>query len=121
MPIVDLYKALCAIRGLPAGIARQLLDAGTSIGANVEESRAASSRRDMASGLSISLREARETRFWPRLIRATDLAPSPLTAPSLQEAGELVAILTALVRSLRAGSNYPKRERSTPPKAQWGF
>jgi len=115
--IVRLYKSLTALPGFPPRIAGQLLGAGTSIGSNVEESRAAFSRRDMASRLSVSLREARETKFWLRLIRATNLAPQPLTASLLPEADELVAILTASVRSLRAGSNYPKRERSTPPKS----
>jgi four helix bundle protein len=101
--IVQLYVALNRIPGFPLGIARQILDAGTSIGANVEEGRAPSSRRDLAARFAISLREARETKFWLRLIRATDLAPANLTEGLTKEVDELVAILTVSVRKLRAG------------------
>ena len=101
--IVRLYKALTKIHGFPFGIARQILHAGTSIGANVEEGRAASSRRDLTAKFTIALKEARETKYWLRLIRATDLAPAALTEAILGEADELVAILTVSVRNLRSG------------------
>ena len=101
--IVRLYKALTNIHGFPIGIARQILNAGTSIGANIEEARAPSSRRDLTAKFAIALREARETKYWLRLIRATDLAPAKLTDALVSEADELVAILTVSVRNLRAG------------------
>jgi len=101
--IVRLYKGLTNTPGFPAGIARQILHAGTSIGANVEEGRGASSRRDLGAKFAIALREARETKYWLRLVRATDLAPSALTEALTREADELVAILTVSVRKLRAG------------------
>jgi len=46
------------------GFASQILRSGTSIGANVEEAQAASSRADIVSKIAISAREARETRYW---------------------------------------------------------
>ena len=101
--IVHLYKTLTTTPGFPIGIARQVLDSGTSVGANVEEGRAASSRRDLAARTVIALKEARETKFWLRLIRATDLAPARVTEGLAQEADELVAILTVSVRHLRSG------------------
>ena len=48
----------------------------------------------------MALKEARETKFWLRLIRATNLAPSDRPTPA-PESDELVAILTVSVRNLR--------------------
>ena len=101
--IVRLYKLLTNTRGFPFGIARQILRSGTSIGANIEEGRAASSRRDLAARSAVALREAGETKYCRRLIRATDLVPPVVTEGPLQEVDELVAILTVSVRRLRAG------------------
>ncbi len=101
--IVHLYQTLNNIPRFPPGIARQILHSGTSIGANVEEARAPSSRRDLTARFAIALREARETKYWLRLIRATDLAPASATEDALREADELVAILTVSVRHLKEG------------------
>lgn len=59
----------------PAGfaIASQLIRAGTSVGANVQEAQDASSIRDFIQKLSISLREAKETRYWLEIINRTNL------------------------------------------------
>jgi len=101
--VVRVYRTLSRTPNFPIGIARQLLHAGTSVGANVEESRAASSKRDLAARLGIALREARETKYWLRLIVATDLAPDVPLGEALAEVDELVAILTTTVRRLRQG------------------
>jgi four helix bundle protein len=50
----------------------QLLRAGTSVGANLEEAKAGQSRADFISKNSISLKEARESNYWLRLILATN-------------------------------------------------
>ena len=97
--IVRLYRVL--ERSVPASLARQVLRAGTSIGANLEEAKVAQSRRDLASKFSIALKEARETSYWLRLLTATELAKPELIAPHLREAEQLVAILTSSVRNLR--------------------
>ena len=101
--IVTLYQALNRVAGFPFALSRQLLRAGTSIGANIEEARNASSRKDLASRFLVALREARETRYWLRLIEATSLAPPALLRDPLQEINEIVAILTTSVRRLRDG------------------
>jgi four helix bundle protein len=101
--IVRLYLAFLDTPRFPASIARQILKAGTSIGANVEKGRAASSRRDLANHQRVALREARETKFWLRVVRATNLAPAALIDAPLREADEFVAILAVSVRKLRSG------------------
>jgi four helix bundle protein len=49
-------------------LSQQILRSGTSIGANVEEATTAYSKKDFAAKMSISSKEARETRYWLRLI-----------------------------------------------------
>ena len=53
-------------------LSKQLLRAGTSIGANVAESQQAQSRADFIAKLSIALKETSETKYWLRLLKATD-------------------------------------------------
>ena len=55
-------------------LASQLFRSGTSIGANVEEAQAAQSKKDFIAKLSISAKEARETRYWLRLIDETKIS-----------------------------------------------
>jgi four helix bundle protein len=97
--IVRLYQALAPL--IPSVMARQILRAGTSIGANLEEAKPAQSRKDLISKFSIALKEARETSYWLRLVRATALAPKALLEGPLAEANELIAILTTCVRRLQ--------------------
>jgi four helix bundle protein len=99
--IVLLYRDLNKIPGFPFPLSRQQVRSGTSIGANVEEGTAAQSRRDLASRSAVALKESRETKYWLRLLLATDLAPKALVVPMLKEADELVAILTVTVRKLK--------------------
>ena len=104
--------AFCLILGRRPGahrqIAGQLLRAGTSVGANAEEARAAYTRREFAFKNGIVLREARESRFWLRVIAANGLAPKGTLEPLLVESSELVGIFTATVRRARL-------PRSSPP------
>jgi four helix bundle protein len=82
-------------------IADQLLDAGTSVGANAEEAKAAYSRREFALKNCYALKESRESVFWLRVIIACALT-TDLEAPRLlKEAGELVGIFNETVKSAR--------------------
>lgn len=78
-------------------IARQLLRAGTSIGANVEESIAAYSRKDFNFKMALAFREARETRYWLRLISEGKI----ITVPEIyfSEIEEIISILTSIVKT----------------------
>ncbi|HEY2908407.1 MAG TPA: four helix bundle protein [Vicinamibacterales bacterium] len=83
-------------------IATQLLRAATSVGANTEEAKAAYSRREFALKNSHALKEAREAQFWLRLIARCGLGDDERETSRLRaEAGELVGILTATIRSVR--------------------
>ena len=54
-------------------LSKQLLRAGTSIGANVEEAIAAQSKKDFINKMSIASKEARETKYWLRLLDKSEL------------------------------------------------
>jgi four helix bundle protein len=94
-------------------IANQLLDAGTSVGANAEEAKSAYSRREFAHKNAIALKEARESRFWLRLIIACELSSEPEAHRLMEEAGELVGIFTGTVRSSRSLSAKASDARPT--------
>src|SRR4051794_16571595 len=72
--IVQIHRALSRDR-TARRLADQLLDAGTSVGANLEEAEAAQSKPDFIAKCRISLKEARETLYWLRLIAATGIVP----------------------------------------------
>ena len=54
----------------------QLLKAVTSIGANLEEAKAGSSRREFVRYIEIALREAREAAYWLRICSVLQLGPA---------------------------------------------
>lgn len=61
LSIIELYKVL--INNKEYVLSKQLLRSATSIGANVEEATAASTKKDFAYKMTISSKEARETRY----------------------------------------------------------
>ena len=116
--VFKLFPKLVAAGTGHAYIAKQLLRATASIGANLEEGRAPSSRRDMAEKYGIALRESREAKYWSRLL-ATDTAWASVIEPITQETGEFVAMLTVSVRKLRlpAESVQPLRIKRTTKRS----
>ena len=98
--VVRFSRRLSKEPGVVREIAWQLADAATSAGANMEEAKAAYSRRDFAAKNSISLKEMRESLYWLRVIRRCDLAPIAEVQPLLNEANELTSMLTAGMKRL---------------------
>ena len=70
--VVKLCKYLERHSGVSKLIISQLLAAATSVAANLEEAVAAQSRADFIHKNAISLKEARESNYWLRLIVATE-------------------------------------------------
>jgi len=96
--IVKFHRA-AARNATSRPILLQALRAGTSIGANLEEAEAGQSKADFISKMRIALKEARETHYWLRLIAATELVKPARIAALTEEANELTAILTTIVRN----------------------
>ena len=79
----------------------QIVRSGTSIGANVEEAVEGSSRKDFKAKLDIAYKEARETRFWLRLLRDGSLLQCDLANSLINDCEELIKILTAILNSVK--------------------
>lgn len=99
--VVRLCRVLDATPGVPRRLGDQLLRSGTSVGANVEEAHAGQSRADFVSKMSIALKEARETRYWLRLLADANLMSASQLQPLLSEATEVMLVLGAIVSTCR--------------------
>lgn len=102
--VVKLCQKLDATPGVPRILANQLLRSGTSIGANLEESKGGQSRADFLSKVSISLKEARETQYWLRLLVAADILSENQLEPLIDESNQITAILTTIVKNTKSSS-----------------
>ena len=100
--VVKLCQTLDARPGTPRTLSNQLLRSATSVGANLQESKGGQSRADFLSKVSIALKEARETHYWLRLLVAADITPANQLSPLVDEANQLVAILTTIVKKLKS-------------------
>jgi len=82
-------------------LGRQLMRSGTSIGANLEEADAASTRKDFFHRANISYKETKESRYWLEVILESNLLQNQSNirfAEKLQfEAVELSKILYSIV------------------------
>jgi four helix bundle protein len=99
--IVNLGKTLPKSR-VGDVLGRQIIRSGTSIGANVEEATGAFSKEDFTFKMNTALKEARETHYWLRLTRDSNLVAPNRMESIIQEAEEITRILGAIVRSSRA-------------------
>ena len=79
-------------------VGKQYLRAATSIGANVEEAQGAESRRDFVHKCRIARKEAREARYWLKILQRTELVAPERVRSLLDETGEIYAVLTAIIR-----------------------
>ena len=79
-------------------ISKQILRSATSIGANVEESIAAQSKRDFISKMAIASKEARETKYWLRLLSQSELTQIDVS-DYLNEIDHIINIITKIVKT----------------------
>jgi four helix bundle protein len=91
-------------------LGRQVLKSGTSIGANYREAVRASSRRHFITNLEICLREGDETLYWLELLAESGIMSEKRLGGLIDEGNQLVAIMTATVRTAkRRSTREPKR------------
>ncbi len=83
-------------------LSRQLLKSGTSIGANVEEAIGGQSRKDFLSKISIAYKEARETKFWLRLLRDSNSMDSANSDELLYQVEEILRIIGSIQRTTKS-------------------
>ena len=82
-------------------MSKQLLRAGTSIGANTRESKNAQSSPDFISKLNIALKEADETEYWLDLIYKTGYIDDKIYNSLNDDCVEIIKMLTAIIKTLK--------------------
>ncbi len=80
-------------------ITRQLLKSGTSIGANTEESQGAISKAEFITKMQIALKEAKETRYWLRLIKDAEIYQNSHSEQLLTDCNEIIVIITSILKT----------------------
>ena len=95
--IVNLYKHLTDAKNEYV-LAKQLLRSGTSIGANIAEAEQAQSKSDFVSKMSIALKEATETKYWIKLMQATEYLSDNEAESVLRDCIELEKMLVSIVK-----------------------
>ncbi|HEY0899023.1 MAG TPA: four helix bundle protein [Sphingobacteriaceae bacterium] len=80
----------------------QVLRSGTSIGANVEEGKAGSSKKDFKKFYIIALKSANETKYWLKLIKDTEISKAEISGMDelIKEADELSKIIASIIIKL---------------------
>lgn len=98
--VLDVHRQIYAQEPALRNTSAQASSAAGSIGANLEEADAGQSRADFISKCNIALKEAREARYWLRVLgRSVDI---PRLPGLIAEATEIIAILTTIVRKSRS-------------------
>ena len=82
-------------------ITNQLIRSGTSIGANLVESKASSSRLEFKKFHEISLKSANESKYWLKLIHDAKLVKSENVVKLLSEVDELAKMIAAGILTLK--------------------
>ena len=82
-------------------IIKQLLRSATSVGANIVEAQAASSKKDFAKFFAYSLKSANESLYWLGLLRDAKKINSPKLVYLLDETKQLANILGSSVLTLK--------------------
>ena len=88
-------------------LSNQILRSGTSIGANVRESKNAQSIADFINKLSIALKEADETLYWLELLFESDTIDETIFNSLYNDVKELIALLTSIIKTTK-NNNKPK-------------
>jgi four helix bundle protein len=102
LKIIGLHKELVGKKEFV--ISKQLLRSATSIGANVEEATVAQTRKDFIAKMSIASKEARETRYWLRLLDKSKLVNINLNN-YLVVIDHIINIITKIVKTSQESIN----------------
>ena len=95
---VNLYKYLSEEKKEYV-ICKQMLRSGTSVGANIRESRNAQSTADFINKLNIALKEADETQFWFELLHKTDYISESEFESINKDINDIISMLTSSIKT----------------------
>ncbi|MBR2114071.1 MAG: four helix bundle protein [Prevotella sp.] len=102
--ILKLYQYLTDVKH-EFVISKQIMRSGTSIGANVAESRNAQGEKDFINKLNITLKEADETEFWLKKLLHGDYITQYQYESMYQDNDEIVKILTKIIKTMKSKLN----------------
>jgi four helix bundle protein len=112
---VQVLQIIAALPKTPPArhIAKQLTRSATAPGAHYDEARGAESRADFVHKVKIACKEMRESHYWLRVIQRARLLPKHDLSPTIDEARQLAAILTA-------SANTASRKQTASTKRKTG-
>lgn len=84
-------------------MAKQVYRSGTSIGANIAESRNAQSKADFINKLSIALKEADETMYWLELLHESENIDDKQFESMANDLNVIIGTLIRIIKKLRNG------------------
>jgi four helix bundle protein len=90
-------------------LSKQVLRAGTSVGANIEEAAHAQSKLDFIHKLSIAQKEACETNYWIRLLKESDFLTPALAESLLADCEEIQKLLAASIKTAKINMKGERR------------
>jgi four helix bundle protein len=101
-------KVIRVVEMLPKGritdiLCRQLMKAGTSVGANYRAACRAKSTADFISKMGIVEEEADETIYWMELLIEAGLIQKDNLIPLLDEANQILAMTVSSIKTARKG------------------
>jgi four helix bundle protein len=99
--IVKLYRYLCDEKK-EFVLSKQIVWSGTSIGANVEEAIGGQSFKDFLSKMSIAYKEVRETHYWLRLLRDSDILDNRQADAAIEDCEELLKLSGSIIRTTKS-------------------
>ena len=99
--IVTLYRSL-EKKGLEKELSKQFLRSGTSVGANIAESKGSVSEADYYSKIRIAYKELLETKYWMNLLLATNDINEEEAEIIFNIIEELAKILYTIIRNIKA-------------------
>lgn len=100
LKIIKFYKYLTFERKEYI-LGKQILRSGTSIGANIEEAIGGHSKKDFLAKFVIAYKEARETHYWLRLLKDSQIATGPTLQKLTLDCEELLKIMTTIQRTTK--------------------
>ena len=82
-------------------LSKQILRSGTSIGANIEEAMGAQSEKDFLSKISIAYKEARETKYWLKLLNDSEYLEEKQAQSLFQDIEEMLKLLGSIQKTMK--------------------
>lgn len=111
LKVIEVYKILSDNKEYV--LSKQVLRSGTSIGANVEEGIGGHTLRDFAAKFSIAYKEARESKYWLRLLRDSNYLKPEIANTRINDCEELIRLIGAILRTTKQKIADEEKKKNT--------